>query len=238
MAALLELVDIARYYQMGDERIAALDGVSFAIEAGEMVAIVGTSGSGKSTLLNILGLSRYAVARRATGSTGATCRICPTTSARARATDRSGSCSRAFSCCIARPRMKNVELPLVYRGMPARERRERAAKALDARRARAAHEAQAVPAVGRPAAAHGDRARARQRAVAAAVRRADRQPRLGDDRGHHGAVPAAARREAHDRDRHARAGDRGAVSARDPDLRRQDRRRRHRAPRSREARRR
>src|SRR6478735_7378671 len=55
MPPLLELVDIARYYQMGDERIAALDGVSFAIDKGEMVAIVGSSGSGKSTLLNILG---------------------------------------------------------------------------------------------------------------------------------------------------------------------------------------
>jgi putative ABC transport system ATP-binding protein len=56
VAPLIELVDIARYYQMGDERIAALDGVSFAIDKGEMVAIVGSSGSGKSTLLNILGL--------------------------------------------------------------------------------------------------------------------------------------------------------------------------------------
>ena len=43
MAPLIELVDIARYYQMGDERIAALDGVSFAIDTGEMVAIVGSS---------------------------------------------------------------------------------------------------------------------------------------------------------------------------------------------------
>ena len=55
MPALIELVDIARYYVMGDERIAALDGVSFSIARGEMVAIVGSSGSGKSTLLNILG---------------------------------------------------------------------------------------------------------------------------------------------------------------------------------------
>jgi putative ABC transport system ATP-binding protein len=48
---LIELQDVARYYHMGDERIAALDGVSFAIDAGEMVAIVGSSGSGKTQQL-------------------------------------------------------------------------------------------------------------------------------------------------------------------------------------------
>ena len=197
MPPLLELVDIARYYQMGDERIAALDGVSFTIERGEMVAIVGTSGSGKSTLLNILGCLDTPIARplpaRRPRRPGPGRRR-----ARARsATSRSGSCSRASSCCTARPRSKNVELPLVYRGVPARERRERARRRRSTRVGLgAAHEAQAVPAVGRPAAARRDRARARHRAVAAAVRRADRQPRLGDRRGHHGAVSSAARRGA------------------------------------------
>src|SRR5688500_2020104 len=52
---LIELSDITRHYQMGDERIAALAGVGFRVERGEMVAIIGSSGSGKSTLLNILG---------------------------------------------------------------------------------------------------------------------------------------------------------------------------------------
>src|SRR6185436_1087352 len=62
--------------------------------------------------------------------------------------------------------------------------------------------------------------------IAAAVRRADRQPRLGDPRGDHGAVPRAARRGQHDPDRDPRGGDRGALSARDPAGGRQDRQRR------------
>src|SRR5262249_29001907 len=56
--------------------------------------------------------------------------------------------------------------------------------------------------------------------------RADRQPRLGDPRGDHGAVPRAARRRQHDPDRDPRAGDRRALPAGDPAGRRQDRQRR------------
>jgi putative ABC transport system ATP-binding protein len=51
----IELVELSRDYEMGGERIAALQGVTFSIRSGEMVAIVGSSGSGKSTLMNLLG---------------------------------------------------------------------------------------------------------------------------------------------------------------------------------------
>jgi putative ABC transport system ATP-binding protein len=92
VAPLIELVDIARYYQMGDERIRALDGVSFGIDKGEMVAIVGSSGSGKSTLLNILGCLDTP-SRGAYRLNGRDVQGSP-----ACATSRSGSCSRASSC--------------------------------------------------------------------------------------------------------------------------------------------
>ncbi len=51
----IELKGIKRYFQIGEETVKALRGVSFSIKEGEFVTIMGTSGSGKSTLLNVLG---------------------------------------------------------------------------------------------------------------------------------------------------------------------------------------
>jgi len=129
VASLLELRDVARYYQMGDERIAALDGVSFAIEAGEMVAIVGSSGSGKSTLLNILGCldtpsrGQYRLAGRDVQDLS--------DDERARVRNRQiGFVFQSFQLLHRASALRNVALPLVYRGIPARERHRRAAEAL------------------------------------------------------------------------------------------------------------
>ena len=55
MEHLIEIRDLRKIYALGEEPVAALDGVSLTIEQGEFVAIMGASGSGKSTLLNILG---------------------------------------------------------------------------------------------------------------------------------------------------------------------------------------
>jgi putative ABC transport system ATP-binding protein len=126
---LIELRDVARYYQMGEERIAALDGVTFAIEAGEMVAIVGSSGSGKSTLLNILGCldtpsrGQYRLADRDVQDLS--------DDDRARVRNRQiGFVFQSFQLLHRATALSNVALPLVYRGIPARERNRRAAEAL------------------------------------------------------------------------------------------------------------
>ena len=55
MGALIEFQEVCKYYQMGDTTVKAADHISFQIQKGEFVAIVGQSGSGKSTCMNIIG---------------------------------------------------------------------------------------------------------------------------------------------------------------------------------------
>jgi putative ABC transport system ATP-binding protein len=125
----IELVEIARHYQMGDERISALDGVSFTVTAGEMVAIVGSSGSGKSTLLNILGC----LDTPTSGTYRLDGRDVQDLSDDERALARNrriGFVFQSFHLLHRATAVKNVALPLVYRGVPSRERTVRALAAL------------------------------------------------------------------------------------------------------------
>src|SRR5512146_1940996 len=128
----LILVDrLHRHYQVGGETVRALDGVSFSIERGEWVAIVGQSGSGKSTLMNLLGCldTPTAGVYRLNGADVEGLADDALADLRNR---EIGFVFQTFQLLPRASALANVELPLVYRGVPRRERRARAEAALQA----------------------------------------------------------------------------------------------------------
>ncbi len=130
MTALLEVRALVREYPMGEERVAALRGVTFDVEAGDYAAIVGPSGCGKSTLLNLLG-----VIDRPTSGTVAIGGERVDRLSDAAATDfrlrRIGFVFQRFYLLQALSARENVELPLAEAGMKGTARRERARALLD-----------------------------------------------------------------------------------------------------------
>ena len=127
---IIEVDALCRHYQMGDERIAALDGVSFRITEGELVAIVGRSGSGKSTLMNVLGCLDVPTGGRYVLDGHDVHALDDDALSRVR-NERIGFVFQNFQLLNRASALRNVELPLVYRGVPRRERREMARAALD-----------------------------------------------------------------------------------------------------------
>jgi putative ABC transport system ATP-binding protein len=135
---LLEAVDVERTYRLGRGgrgreavEVHALRGVSFRVERGDYVAIIGSSGSGKSTLLNLLG----ALDRPSAGHVRYEGRDVLDLSDRELAELRNSRIGFVFQSFHLLPRMTaldNVTLPLVYRPGSARSRRERAVAALEA----------------------------------------------------------------------------------------------------------
>ncbi|MBI4510413.1 MAG: ABC transporter ATP-binding protein [Deltaproteobacteria bacterium] len=130
LVPLLELDGVCRRYQMGSETIHALRGVRFAVCKGEYVAIIGASGSGKSTLLNILGC----LDTPTEGTYSLRGRDVRGLSDDALSDLRNREIGFVFQTFQLLPRttaVENVELPLVYRGVAAKERRKRAVLALE-----------------------------------------------------------------------------------------------------------
>ena len=129
MSTLIEFDGVCKYYQMGDTLVKAADHVSFKINKGEFVAIVGQSGSGKSTCMNIIGCldtptsGTYVLAGEDVSSA----------SDDRLADIRNQMIGFVFQSFYLLPKLTaldNVALPLLYANVPRRERRERAAEAL------------------------------------------------------------------------------------------------------------
>jgi putative ABC transport system ATP-binding protein len=129
MQPMITIRDMTKVYHMGDIEVGALQGVSFDMMAGEFVAIMGPSGSGKSTLMNMIG-----------------CLDVPTTGSyvldgvevaslvgddlslvRAR---KLGFVFQQYMLLPRQPALRQVEMPMIYRGVPSAERRRRAEVAL------------------------------------------------------------------------------------------------------------
>jgi putative ABC transport system ATP-binding protein len=129
--ALVELRNVRKTYRLGEEEIHALDDVSLDIETGEFISIIGPSGSGKSTLMHILG--RLDTPTQGTVQLDGV--MIHDASARQLAAIRNRKIGFVFQFFNLLPKLnvvQNVELPMIYSGVSARERRQRALSALEA----------------------------------------------------------------------------------------------------------
>ena len=129
MGSLIDLQNIYKIYEMGDQEARANDGISLSIERGEMTAIVGKSGSGKSTLMNIIGAldvptsGTYHLEGENVGEM--------TDNQLADIRNRLiGFIFQQYNLLTRSTLLENVELPLIYAGIDGEERRERAMASL------------------------------------------------------------------------------------------------------------
>jgi putative ABC transport system ATP-binding protein len=130
VSAIIRIRDLTREYRMGAELILALRGVTLEIHRNEYVAIMGPSGSGKSTMMNVLGCLDTPSAGEYWLNGEEVSRLSDDALARVRNREI-GFVFQTFNLLPRATALHNVELPLVYAGVRARERRDRAAAALE-----------------------------------------------------------------------------------------------------------
>ena len=122
---LIHTRELVKVYRMGDQEIHALDKVSLDIERGEFVAVMGPSGSGKSTFMNVVGCLD-----RPDGGDyfldGRNVAQLPADDLAVVRNRRIGFVFQQFNLLARTPALENVELPMVYAGLPRKEREEKA----------------------------------------------------------------------------------------------------------------
>jgi putative ABC transport system ATP-binding protein len=126
---LIEMVDIEKTYVVGEEKVRALRGVTFNIDRGEYVAIMGPSGSGKSTLMNLIGCLDTPTAGSYRLNGNPVQEMSDDELARIRNREI-GFVFQTFNLLARTNALAQVELPLIYAGMTKKERREKAEAAL------------------------------------------------------------------------------------------------------------
>ncbi len=130
MTALIELHEVTREYTVGGELVRALGGVSFTVNHGEFLAIMGPSGSGKSTTMNVIGcldkptggsylLDGFDVSKMGDADLAELRNV------------KIGFVFQQFNLLPRTTALENVELPMMYAGVPRRERRDRARQVLE-----------------------------------------------------------------------------------------------------------
>jgi putative ABC transport system ATP-binding protein len=127
----IQVTDLRKTYQMGDNIVHALRGVSVTVRAGEFVAIMGPSGSGKSTFMNVIGC----LDRPQSGSyllDGVEVTSVPSSELADLRNNKLGFIFQGYNLLPRMDALGNVMLPMVYAGVPTNERKERAMEALAA----------------------------------------------------------------------------------------------------------
>ena len=127
---LIELTGVTKRYQIGEQEIVALDGIDLTIEQGEYAAIIGPSGSGKSTLMHLLGCLDTPTTGRMVIDGVDVSRASQNRLAELR-NAKIGFVFQSFNLLPKFNVLQNVELPMIYSGVSAKERRDRALAAIE-----------------------------------------------------------------------------------------------------------
>jgi len=127
---MIQMENLTKVFQMGDSEVRALDGASFTIKKGEMIAIMGPSGSGKSTLMSIIGCLDVPSSGRYILDGVSVENLDETQLAEIRG-QKIGFVFQQFNLLARTSALENVMLPLTYAGVSGKERNDRALKALE-----------------------------------------------------------------------------------------------------------